>query len=592
MSQMKQKKIRAKSKGRRAGLVLGMTIGAIAVIYVGFSIYFQSHFFFGTTLDGIAVGGRSAGKVEQLIQHEIDNYALTLIEREDAKETISGNSIGVRPVFNGEVEGLIKKQNGFAWIASMFQRQELELEKTIVYDEDAFNEVFLALSCMQTENQRRPVNASCSAYSKEDGYYLVPADYGTTVKEDVLRSAVLDAVLVLADTLDLENSGCYENPAIGDDDKNLLTMIEGMNHYVSTAITYDFGENKELLDGEIISTWLTGQDNEVIVDEEAVLSYVKDLGKKYNTAYQPKKLMTSYGTEVTINGGFYGWRIDREGEVAQILEDLKTGEQVEREPVYMQTANSHGENDYGDSYVEINLTAQHLFVYKDGELVVESDFVSGDVSKGHTTPTGAYGITYTTTDATLRGADYATPVKYWMPFAGDVGMHDATWRKNFGGSIYKTNGSHGCINLPLSVAQTIYQTVDKGYAVLVYNLPGTEKTTSKQEAQQVVNLINSIGTVTLESETVIATARNLYNALPDSAKAYVTNIDVLVAAETALAQLKAGQVPVEQVPAEQVPAEQVPADQTQQPVEQQPVEQQPVEQVPVEQVPVEQQPTE
>ena len=83
-------------------------------------------------------------------------------------------------------------------------------------------------------------------------------------------------------------------------------------------------------------------------------------------------------------------------EVAQILDDLKAGKKVEREPVYSQTANSHGENDYGNSYVEINLTAQHLFLYKDGVLVTESDFVSGNVAKGHATPGGAFMLTYKT----------------------------------------------------------------------------------------------------------------------------------------------------------------------------------------------------
>ena len=82
---------------------------------------------------------------------------------------------------------------------------------------------------------------------------------------------------------------------------------------------------------------------------------------------------------------------------------------MEREPVYLTTANSHGEHDYGDSYVEINLTNQHLFLYKDGKLVVESDFVSGNLSKGHDTPTGAFGLTYKTMNAVLRGPDYETP---------------------------------------------------------------------------------------------------------------------------------------------------------------------------------------
>ena len=166
-------------------------------------------------------------------------------------------------------------------------------------------------------------------------------------------------------------------------------------------------------------------------------------------------------------------------------------------------------------------------------------------------------------------------------------MHDATWRSSFGGNIYKTNGSHGCINLPLSVAKTIYETVNKGYAVLVYTLPGTEsKSTQKNDAATVVKMIDGIGIVTLESETAIVNARNLYNALTETAKQYVTNYDVLVAAESALEQLKNGQ-PAEQQPQE--PAEQQPqAPEEQQP--QEPVEQQPAEQQPQE--PAEQQPQE
>ena len=149
-----------------------------------------------------------------------------------------------------------------------------------------------------------------------------------------------------------------------------------------------------------------------MVDEEGVLSFVKELASKYNTCYKPKELKTSYGSTVTISNGPYGWKINNSEEVAQILDDLKAGKKVEREPVYSQTANSHGENDYGNSYVEINLTAQHLFLYKDGVLVTESDFVSGNVAKGHATPGGAFMLTYKTLNAVLRGPDYETPVTY------------------------------------------------------------------------------------------------------------------------------------------------------------------------------------
>lgn len=548
MNQKTTKPVKVKKK-KNIPLILVIVVTVFAAIYIGFALFFQSHFCFGTTLDGIKVGGRSAKQVEQLIKKEINSYTLTLLEREDGMETIAGDSIQAEPLFNGEVEQLIKEQSGFRWIVTLFQKEEVEMEKIVTFDEAALDEVLSDLDCMKPENQREPEDASYSEYTKDAGYVLVPADYGTTIDKASFKQAVVDAVTVLADELDMSEAGCYVEPEIGDDDEGLLALIDQLNHYVGTKVTYDFGDDSEVLDGSIIHEWLSVEQQEAVIDEEAVLAYVKSIAKKYNTAYSPKTLETSYGTTVTISNGSYGWRIDNGGEVEQILADLKEGVEVEREPVYLQTANSHGENDYGDSYVEINLTAQHLFVYENGELIVESDFVSGDASKGHSSPTGAYGLTYKTTDAILRGQDYATPVNYWMPFAGDVGMHDATWRGSFGGGIYLNNGSHGCINLPLSVAKKIYGIVDKGYAVLVYKLPGTESAqVQQQEAASVVNMINSIGTVTLDSEPVIAGARNLYDSLPDTARSNVTNYDILVAAEGALAQLKAEQQAAAQTP--------------------------------------------
>lgn len=556
-AQPEAKKLRKK----HAALIGAIVLTVLAVTYLAFAVFFQSHFCFGTTIDGIEVGGRSVEKVEQLIKEEIDGYSLKLKGRESLSEEIAGSSIGIAPVFNGEVEALLKEQNGFAWVVTLFRKDALELEKVVAFEEDSLEKVLKELACTQKENQREPVNAQYSEYSAEEGYVLIPADYGTTIDMAAFQEAVSEAVFVLADELDLDKSGCYMDPEVADDDSRLLSLIDELNTYAGTVITYDFGDNKEVLDGTTISTWLSDEEGRLSVDEDAVLAYVKSLAKTYNTAYKPKTLKTSYGATVTISNGFYGWRIDNGGEAEQILADLQEGKAVDREPVYLTTANSHGENDYGDSYVEINLTAQHLFLYKDGKLVVESDFVSGNVAKGHSSPTGAFGLTYKTTDAVLRGEDYETPVKYWMPFAGDVGMHDATWRKSFGGSIYKNGGSHGCINLPFSAAKTIYSVVEKGYPVLCYTLPGTESTAvQQQDAAAVVSAIDTIGQVTLESETAINNARNLYNALSDSAKGYVTNYDTLTAAEAALAQLKEQSAATDQ-PAEQPPAEQQPAEQ-------------------------------
>lgn len=442
------KKVKQKTRKKHGMLIFAVGVTVLAVIYIAFAIYFQNHFCFGTTLDGFSVGGYNAEKTEELIRKEIQDYSLTLLEREDGREVIAGSSMGITPVFSGEVEGLIKEQNGFLWIVTLFQKENLEMDKIVAYDETALDEALAELSCVRAENQREPVDASYSPYIANEGYLLVPADYGTTIDKDALKKAVQEAVLVLAEELDMDAEGCYVEPAVGDDNPKLLSLLEKMNSYVGMTVTYEFGDETEVLDGDIINEWIVEENLSASLDQEAVLSYVQSVARQYNTAYRPKTLETSYGTTVTISNGFYGWKIDSPAETEQLLADLEVGESVKREPVYSQVANSWGENDYGDSYVEINLTAQHLFLYENGNLVVDSDFVSGNVAKGHASPTGAFGLTYKTRDAVLRGPDYETPVKYWMPFAGDVGMHDASWRRSFGGAIYLTNGSHGCINLP------------------------------------------------------------------------------------------------------------------------------------------------
>lgn len=187
------------------------------------------------------------------------------------------------------------------------------------------------------------------------------------------------------------------------------------------------------------------------------------------------------------------------------------------------------------------MTAQHLYYYKNGSLIVDTDFVSGNDAKGWSTPVGAYGLYYKQTDKTLRGEGYATPVSFWMPFNGGVGFHDANWRRDFGGNYYKRNGSHGCVNMPYNAAKTLYDNIEAGCAVLVYQLSGTEsaKAKAQEAAEAVIQAIASLGEVVLESKDAVVNARNMYNALDGAAKGYVSNYGQLEAAEARIGQLEA-----------------------------------------------------
>lgn len=249
----------------------------------------------------------------------------------------------------------------------------------------------------------------------------------------------------------------------------LTPMEQAQKDLAGVTITYQFGDQSEVLDNDRILSWLKEQeDGSVAIDEQQAKAFVKELAEKYDTAYTTRTFHTTGGRDIQITQGDYGWRIDQEAETKHLLELLAAKQSATCEPIYAQTAAVHAKNDWGTTYVEVSLTDQYLWLYKDGHCILESYFVSGNPTRGHATPKGIYGLTYKTRDATLSGEGYDSKVKYWMPFNRNVGLHDAPWRKTFGGQIYKNNGSHGCINLPPANAAKIYENVDKNTPVIVY----------------------------------------------------------------------------------------------------------------------------
>lgn len=249
----------------------------------------------------------------------------------------------------------------------------------------------------------------------------------------------------------------------------LTPMEQAQKDLAGVTVTYQFGDQSEVLDSDRILSWLQEkEDGSVAIDEQQAKAFVKELAEKYDTAYTTRTFHTKGGRDIQIAQGDYGWRIDQEAETKHLLELLAAKQSAVCEPIYAQTAAVHAKNDWGTTYVEVSLTDQYLWLYKDGHCILESYFVSGNPTRGHATPKGIYGLTYKTRDATLSGEGYDSKVKYWMPFNRNVGLHDAPWRKTFGGQIYRNNGSHGCINLPPANAAKIYENVDKNTPVIVY----------------------------------------------------------------------------------------------------------------------------
>ncbi len=468
---------------RRVLFIIITIVTAASVTYLGLALFFTKHFFFNTIINGENYSVSAINSVQNGFLDTSNQYVLTINGRDGVSDTITAADIALKVTFEDEFENIIAGQEAFLWPASVFKETEYTVNTIVPYSKEALDQKIDSLCFFDPKNIRQPQDAYLSDYT-DDGFQIIPEDKGTVPIREKIFSTVEEAVSLMEASVDLDAKGCYTSARITSDNRTLQRKCEERNRYTGVTITYMFGDQTEVLDGNTIKDWLVIDDNTVDLNPELVREYVNGLSRKYDTFGKKREFQTTNGEAITITEGAYGWWMNRAGETQELIEQIRSGKSGERTPVYYAEAAQYGDDDIGDSYVEIDLTNQHMWVYKDGELVEETDLVSGNVSKGYNTPVGVYGITYKQRDATLNGATYSSHVDYWMPFNGNVGMHDASWRSSFGEEIYLRNGSHGCVNLPPKKAEVIYGYVEKGEPVIVY---GGKTSVPKQEAPENTN---------------------------------------------------------------------------------------------------------
>lgn len=453
-------------------VVLLLLLAGVAGAYIAIGSYYETHFFENVSINGIDVSDLTAQEAEKLIAHQAEDYRVALVTKEGAQEVIEGADIGYRFVSGGEVQGFLDEQNAFAWLpAYLGAGKRYTMETSMTYDEELLETALASLACMQKENVTAPKNAKLK--QQEDGTYVIePETVGNKLSKKKVRALLKEAIESGISTVDLEKEECYKLPKVYQDDPALRAEAAVRNRYSSITVTYDMGGGvTETLDKATIASWFSlDKDLKVTFDRNAVAAWVNQLADQYDTigAYLP--FVTSNGETVYPESRTYGWQMDRETETEELYQILLAGDSVQRSPVWLEGAATRGENDIGDTYVEIDYTNQRMWYYKDGQLLVETPVVTGNVGAGMASPEGVFCLVGKQEDAVLTGEDYKTPVDYWMPFYGGVGIHDAdTWRTSYGGDIYQWSGSHGCINTPTAQAAVIYQNIEVGTPVVCYS---------------------------------------------------------------------------------------------------------------------------
>lgn len=481
----KAKKIKA-VKRRKTGKdgkvkalwITGGVLSVICLIYVAISVYFMSHFFVNTKINGKNFSGKTASDVEKYLQTNIKDYKLTILENEGRQDVISGSEIGLEYRAGTETEKLLKDQNGFAWPKAFFTENSRKVSVNVSYNEESLNQRISQLSCLQTE--QTPAE---NAKPEFDGnQYVIKSEvYGNAVDKERLTEQVKVHITEFQPQLDMVETKCYAKPKYTEDSKEVQEACDAMNKYVNASITYPMNE-PVVVDKALISQWLqVDGEMKVSLNTEAMKQWFTAFGDKYDTQGTTRTFTTPAGKSATVTGGTYGWSIDEDTELVNLQNSILNGEVVTREPAYYAggTAAAHSGQDWGNTYAEVDMSAQHMWYVQNGQVVLETDVVTGEPIPSKITPEGVYSLMWKQPNSVLVGdinpdtgePAYRTKVKYWMQVTSSgVGFHDAIWQTAFGGTLYQIpgTGSHGCINMPIDQAGALFNMIEPGTPVIFH----------------------------------------------------------------------------------------------------------------------------
>ncbi len=454
-------------------LIVAMLLAFLGFFYYLAAQYYSNRFPNHTSINNIDVSNMTADNAKAAMNHEIQNYVMSIIERDGESESIAATQIGMSYADTGEVDRLLDQYNPWLWITYYFTKDELTAPQDAAYDTEKAQQVIASLKCFDPAYYTKVQDASLTKTA--DGFAVQPEVTGNQLNEAKAKETLQKALENGEIEVDLEAEDCYLAPKVLKDDEKLNAELEKINKWLGAEITYDFEDNRIVkVNNSVIKEWITqGKDGTWDIDSEKALEFVKtEMAYKTDTFGLTHVVKTHDGGEVTLKGGDYGWCIARQDTADALVKAVKKGEKTTLEPAYLYKAKNRGKDDIGGTYVEISIDKQTMWCYKDYKCVVETPVVTGNTSRGNGTPRGSvWAMDCHKSPATLGTMDtmgYSSQVTYWMSFTGNVGIHDSSWRSSYGGQIYKTNGSHGCVNTPYEAAKEIFEICSVGTAVVVY----------------------------------------------------------------------------------------------------------------------------
>ena len=442
------------------------------LIYLGLAIYYQDSFMYGTWINGIYCTGKTIEEVEEELTEQFDYPNILVVTPQDV-EIMDTVSLEFQYDFRSSLEEFRRNQNPFVWWGRVISGHQNEnILPKVSFREDILEQWIYEIDSFQSNLKM-----------EQDFLKLVLGDNGYEIeekKEKILniglaKTKITEAIQNLQREINLEQEGCYFTREETIEMEEVRSLFEKVEKIQNLNICYQINDQIKKVSPLEISLWIDTEagnikvdDNgEVVFSKSAVTEFVAQLASDYDT-WEKFPFRTHDGRDLIIKKCNYGTKINQQKEIAFLMEYLKNPQELLREPVFVKNIVYKDRNFIDHTYVEVDMTLQKMYFFSEGIKTLETDVVTGCTSKKWGTPELVGHVYYKTRNTYLTGRDYRSFVNFWAPVYGGIGLHDATWRDQFGGNIYEKNGSHGCINTPLEKMTELYEKLEVGMPVVIH----------------------------------------------------------------------------------------------------------------------------
>ena len=477
-----------KSRKKKILIAVIAAAAAVAVIliicnHLKQSAFYQTHFFNGTSVNGTDISGMTAEEVKGVLQKEVDQYRFTFTDHEGRSETVTAKELNAVYRDDGEITDHLDLQDPDSWLFDNGKEVSFEIPAEFDYDREALNQWISGLPCLQDGTPSKDAYIQ----DKEDGYQvIIEEEYGDEIDADALTGKIISAVGQGGSSFTIEGTDLFLKPSVTADDQELNAEVDANNqkmddYYAALArrekiseitdmkLMLNTWQDKVYIDRELLKGMIEDDENgDPVISEKKFKKWFRNWAEERGLTENNNLFVTHGGRLMQVaNGPYMGWSMDYQ---ATEKKAWKSVQDRDGGVFYCVLKDSEGKKQTDSTYIEINIMKQTMWMYIDGKQLVETPVVTGNVAWGMATPSnGVWRIDRMNINYTMVGATYVAHCDYWMAFNGGIGIHDLASRTAFGGDIYKTAGSHGCVNTPHDIVEKMFANAYIGLPVVVHS---------------------------------------------------------------------------------------------------------------------------